>query len=151
MTVPVASFVQMIVRVQDPPPGVTFAVQRGHADLLTPFEVPSGSPAFAFTLRLGQAKDGREFNFLGEYAQGPADDRFVYVNSGVRAGQQGSCWERRAKLKLATVPADLVRAAANDPGRALLAVVRGVAPDGGPVCASVPPAAVSWGVAQRAP
>ena len=150
MSVSATSFVQVIVRVQDPPPGVAFAVQRGQSELLPPFEVHAGSPAFAFTLRLGQGKDGRAFNFLGEFAQGPVEDRFVYVNSGSRAGQPQSCWERRAKLKLAAVPAELVQAAANNPARALLAVMSGVAPDGGPICATVPPSAVSWSVAASA-
>ncbi len=150
MSITAASFVQLIVRVQDPPPGVNFAVQRGKSSLLAPFEVHAGSPAFAFTLRLGQGKEGRAFNFLGEFAQGPVEDRFVYINSGARAGQPQSCWERRAKLKLAAIPADLIQAAADNPARALLAIMRGVAPDGGPICATVPPDAVSWTLATSA-
>ena len=150
MSVPIASFVQVIVRVQDPPPGVNFAVQRGQSELLAPFEAHAGSPAFAFTLRLRQGKEGRAFNFLGEFAQGPVEDRFVYVNSGTRAGQPQSCWERRAKLKLAAIPTKLIQAAADNPSRALLAVMRGVAPDGGPICATVPPDAVSWSLAESA-
>ena len=150
MNAPTPSSVQVIVRIQDPPPGVIFAVQRGRSELLPPFEVQAGSPAFAFTLRLSQAPEGKEFNFLGEFAQGPASDRFVYVDSGTLAGQPDSCWERRAKLKLAAVPRSLVQAAANNPKRALLAVLRGAAPDGGPICATVPLGAVSWAVAENA-
>lgn len=150
MGISAASFVQLIVRVQDPPPDVAFAVQRGQSELLAPFEVRAGSPTFACTLRLGPGKEGRAFNFLGEFAQGPAEDRFVYINSGVRAGQPQSPWERRAKLKLAAIPTELVQAAAGNPTRALLAIVRGVAPDGGPICASVPPVAVSWSLAEGA-
>ena len=150
MSYPTASFLQVIVRVQGLPPEVTFAVQRGRSELLPPFEARSGSVAFAFTLGLAAPYEGREFNFLGEYAQGPAADRFVYLNAGTLAGQRESCWERRAKLKLASAPAALVRLVVNEPKRALLAVVRGTAPDGGPICATVPPTAVAWSIAESA-
>jgi hypothetical protein len=136
--------VHLIVRVKGAPAGVSFAVQRGRADMLLPFEMTGGVPTFAFTLRVGPAKGDRPYNFLGEFAQGPADDRFVYVNSGKRAGQWLSNWDRRAKLKLATIPEELVRAAREGSGRVLVATMRGVAKDGGPICATVPADAVEW-------
>ncbi|MFT4100803.1 MAG: DUF5990 family protein [Burkholderiaceae bacterium] len=144
MSISAPSFVQLIVRVQDPPPEVAFAVQRGRSELLEPFAVESGSPCFALTLKLGRPLADGGANFLGEFAQGTPMDRFVYINSGVRAGQPASCWERRAKLKLADIPEPLLTAAAGQPDRAILATVQGVASDGGPICATVPPNAVTW-------
>ena len=150
MSIFAPSFVQLIVRVQDPPAGVAFAVQRGRSDLLAPFAVESGSPAFAFTLKIGQPLASGGANFLGEFAQGSPADRFIYINSGVRAGQSASRWERRAKLKLASLPGPLLTVAAGRPGRAVLDTVPGVAPDGGPICATVPSDAVTWALAERA-
>jgi hypothetical protein len=39
------------------------------------------------------------YTLRGPAAQGPPA-RFVYVHSGTRAGQVGSCWDRRAKVPL---------------------------------------------------
>ncbi|MFT3799769.1 MAG: DUF5990 family protein [Burkholderiaceae bacterium] len=149
MSISSPAFVQLILRVQDPPPGVTFAVQRGRSELLTPFAVESGSPCFAFTLKLGRPLAGGGANFLGEFAQGTPTDRFVYLNSGIRAGQASSCWDRRAKLKLANIPDPLLAAAAGQPDRAILATVSGTASDGGPICATVPADAVTWALSER--
>lgn len=147
--IPDPSFVQLIVCVQDPPPGVAFALQRGRSELLAPFAEESGSPWFAFSLRIGHPLPSGSPNFLGDFAQGTPIDRFVYINSGVRAGQPTSCWERRAKLKLASVPGPLLSAAAGRPDRAILVTVPGAASDGGPICATVRSDAVAWALSER--
>lgn len=135
---------QIILVVVQPPPGVLFAVQRGRDELLPPYASTAGSLSFALTVRLGPTRADRSFNFLGPYAQGTPDDRFVYVNSGVRAGQADTSWERRAKIKLAGIPRELVEAAAGVPHCAVEARIRGTMRDGGPVCASVAPPAIAW-------
>lgn len=139
---------QFLLFVVAPPPGVTFAVQRGRAELLTPFAVDVGSIAFAFTMRLGSRPDG-SFNFLGPFAQGSPADRFVYLNSGASAGQVGTHWQRRAKLMLAGISLGLVEAAADAPDLAIEARVQGTMRDGGPICASVKPPAIAWRLAKR--
>ena len=130
--------------VVDPPPGVSFAIQRGRTDLLLPSTIGAESIEFQFAVRLGDPLDDGSPNFLGEFAQGPPTDRFVYLNSGVRAGQPGSCWDRRAKLKFASIPRDLVERVLGHQDRFIEARVVGTMKDGGPVCATVKPAAVSW-------
>lgn len=135
---------QIILTVVQPPPGVLFAVQRGRDELLPPYASADGSVSFALTVRLGPARADGSFNFLGPYAQGTPDDRFVYVNSGVRAGQADTPWERRAKIKLGGIPRELVEAAAGVPHRAVQAHIHGTMRDGGPVCASVAPPAIAW-------
>jgi hypothetical protein len=140
---------QLLLTVLAPPPGVVFAVQRGRAELLPPYTADAESVAFAITVRLGPALADGSFNFRGPYAQGTPSDRFIYVNSGTLAGQLASCWERRAKVKLAEIPRALVESAVGDPDRAIEARIVGTARDGGPVCASVQPHAISWHLATR--
>lgn len=141
---------QFLLTVVAPPPGVQFAVQRGHAELLPPYASDAESIAFAVTMRLGPTLADGAFNFRGPYAQGTPADRFIYVNSGTLAGQAASCWERRAKVKLAEIPRSLVESAMGDSACAIEARILGTARDGGPICASVQPHAISWHLVRRA-
>jgi len=47
--------------------------------------------------------------FRGPFVQGRPGSRFVYVNSGTYAGDQKSCWSRRAKVPLTGIAASLAR------------------------------------------
>jgi hypothetical protein len=116
---------------------------------LQPYASTAELISFAVTLNLGPALADGAFNFQGPYAQGTPADRFIYVNSGVRAGQADTRWERRAKIKLAGIPRELVEAAADDSNRAIEARIPGTAPDGGPVCATVQHDAITWRLAMR--
>jgi hypothetical protein len=129
----------------DPPHDVTFALQRGRAELVDATRSSSGEPiVFDFTTRVRPAPYG--LNFLGPFTQGTPRSRFVYVNSGTYAGDEASCWSRRAKVPLAGITAELVERAAATPGAALRARIRGRARDGGPVCASVEVLEPGWSV-----
>jgi hypothetical protein len=123
---------------------VAFAVQRGRDDLVKPFLATTDLVSFAITLELGALLADGSANFRGPYAQGAPADRFVYVNSGFYAGQMGTPWERRAKIKLAGIPIELVERAAGRPDAAIEALIHGTMNDGGPVCASVRPPQISW-------
>jgi hypothetical protein len=61
----------------------------------------SGLPAVEVehTLLAGRAPDGSP-RFSGDFVQGPAGGKFVYVNSGTLAGQADFRWMRRAKVGL---------------------------------------------------
>ena len=144
------SFVQCLVCVSDPPAGISFAIQKGRDALLSPFDLQLNAIWFAFTIRLGSHLPDGSPNFLGEFAHGTPTDRFVYINSGTRAGQAHSCWERRAKLKLAGIPRSLVESVVGRADRAVRAVVVGTGPDGGPTCATVRENSVSWAVTSTA-
>jgi hypothetical protein len=145
-----ASVVQCLVCVVSPPKGVLFAIQRAQAGLLVPFAQQPDALWFAFSLYVGPRLAGGAFNYRGEFAHGPSADRFVYINAGRLAGQPDSCWERRAKLKLASAPALMVQAVVDRDDLAIQATVLGTTADGGPVCAALRPAAVRWTVARRA-
>jgi hypothetical protein len=139
-----AQSVPMRILVVAPPPGVRFAVQRGRSELLEPSAERHDLVQFEFSLRLGSPLSEESVNFVGEFAQGPPSDRFVYINSGTLAGQAGSCWTRRAKLKLASIPRHVVESALSAGDGIIEARVHGTMPDGGPVCASVKSQAVVW-------
>jgi hypothetical protein len=120
-----------------PPAGVAFALQRGRREL-GERAISSGQDLrFEFTLLAGRAPDG-SLRFSGEFVQGPAGGKFVYVNSGSLAGQADSCWTRRAKVGLQMLNWATVERAAAAEGNLLQARIAGVARDGGPACASVP-------------
>lgn len=121
-----------------PPPGVAFAVQRGRFELLAPREAEPGALCFDFALRVAARPAGGEPNFLGPYAQGSPADRFVYVSSGQSAGQAGSRWRRRAKVRLSGIGWELVERVLAAPAARLEARIEGTGRDGGPACASVP-------------
>lgn len=134
----------MRIVVEAPPPGVRFAVQRGKLDLLEPSAEHPESVQFELSLRVGSPLPDESANFVGEFAQGPPADRFIYINSGTLAGQADSCWTRRAKLKLASIPRHIVETALSTGEGTIEARVLGTMADGSPVCASVKPGAVVW-------
>jgi hypothetical protein len=120
--------------VEKPLAGVTMQVQRGRDELLPPAKADGKQLVFNLTLN-ADLSDSRP-NFLGKYAQGPKDARFIYVNSGTYAGQHTTCWARRAKLSLMSVTTEQVREIVARSG-VLETSFPGIGRDGGPTCASV--------------
>jgi hypothetical protein len=132
------------ITVIDPPARVQFRMQRGRDGMEEPSRASADRISFDFVIRLGAPLPNGLPNFLGEFAQGTPADRFVYVNSGKRAGQPDSCWDRRAKVKLASIGSQLLQQALEVPGATLEAQIAGTAKDGGPACATVPILAQGW-------
>ena len=133
------------VVVDKPLSGVAMRVQRGKDELLDPTSTLAGAIAFEFEMTVDI--NGDRPNFLGKYAQGPKDARFVYVNSGTYAGQHATCWSRRAKLSLMTITAKQLAEVVDDRDRCFETVMPGVGRDGGPTCASVK--GIEWKVVKR--
>ena len=135
--------VPLRIIVVHPPAGVEFRLQQGRSNLVAPTRVTPTEIQFDFNLRLGPTRGDRP-NLLGDAAQGPPANRFVYVNSGRQAGQQETCWDRRAKVPLQGITSALLKAllAAND--AVLEARIEGTARDGGPVCATVSLLGETW-------
>lgn len=77
--------------------------------------------------------------FLGSYAQGPANDRFLYIDIGTFAGQKDCCWDRRLKIPLKGIYSQIVQHALSNPGCKIEAVVAGSGKGGGPNCGTVKP------------
>src|SRR5258706_15393684 len=89
--------VRLRITVVGPPAGVEFRLQQGRSELVAPTRVTATDIRFDFGLRLGPARPGQQLALTGKTVQGPPAGRFVYVDSGRRAGQQGSCWGRRGR------------------------------------------------------
>ena len=99
-----------------------FGLQDAKGELVAAERLPDGRLCWDFTLRV---KDGGpEPNFLGRFASGPADDRFVYLSW--RSIPRG-VWINRIKAKLRGVGWDLVRAAQTQ-GKAITADLTGRTP-----------------------
>jgi uncharacterized protein DUF5990 len=137
------------ITVVHPPRDVAIQVQRGRDGLLPATRVTSDALSFDMNVRLGDPKPGAGLRFLGEFAQGPPSERFVYVNSGKRAGEKDSCWDRRAKVSLTTITAAQVKAVSDKPGARLEARIAGTARDGGPMCATVPLLDGGWRIVEE--
>ena len=117
-----------------PLPGVAMKVQRGKDELLPPRTCSAERMVFGFTVSVDMTE--AKPNFLGKYAQGPKDARFVYVNSGTYAGQH-SVWGRRAKISLMAITGEQIQEVISNERRVLTTQFEGVGRDGGPTCASV--------------
>ena len=128
--------IQIRIRVVSPVTGVAMQVQRGKNELLPPVDSTPDAVTFEFTVTVDLS--AATPNFLGKYAQGPKDQRFVYVNSGTYAGQPGSSWQRRAKIKLTSVTREQIEKVIGKTGALLEAEIFGASRDGGPMCATVP-------------
>jgi hypothetical protein len=139
------------VTVIEPPQGVTLAMQRGKDELLPPSKVNAKSLVFDLSIRVSERKAGGTPNVLGPYAQGKPDDRFLYLNSGTMAGQENSCWTRRAKIKTGEINWKLIEETLATPGAVLEVVIDGRAKDGGPCCATVPLIDGGWRVCPTRP
>lgn len=136
--------------IEDPVPGVRMCLQRGRADLVEPTGVTPSSVIFDFPVRLGPTRPDGGRTLLGPFTQGPPTGRFVYVNSGRRAGQADSRWDRRAKIPLFQIAPSQVEAALSGGAERLEVCISGRAKDGGPVCASVKLPAPGWRLSRSA-
>jgi Family of unknown function (DUF5990) len=144
--IPDADLLLRIILVS-PPPGVRFCLQRGRDELVSSVDSTGDDIAFDLSVRVKDA-DAATPRLLGPFTQGPPDARFVYICSGMSAGQAGSCWSRRAKVSLTTITRALIRQSQSRPGSRLQARIPGTAKDGGPSCATVPLLDGGWEVAE---
>jgi uncharacterized protein DUF5990 len=137
--------IPMRIRVVGPLSGVTMKVQRGRTELLDAIKKSRKELVFEFPLTVDLSNSAP--NFLGKYAQGPKDSRFVYVNSGTYAGQPGICWNRRAKLSLMNITRDQIRKVIGSAKGKLEVSFNGTGRDGGPTCANVN--GIEWKVVEK--
>jgi len=144
------TLVPLRITVIHPLPGVALMLQRGRRELIPAAKRSAGAVSFDLELRLKEPLGAAPLVWLGECAQGTPDDRFVYVNSGRQAGQSDSCWDRRAKVKLAGIKPAHVRAVLEAAGQRLEARIEGAGRDGGPSCGTVPLLEGGWVLSRAA-
>jgi hypothetical protein len=118
--------------IETPVPGVAYSLQDKASK---PVDVKMSTGAkivFDFPIRVG---DGPKFYGELVRSEGPTR-RFVYVATGQQAGQKGSCWSRRMKIDIHTIPETLIAKA--KAGKVLQATINGMGSDGTPACATTP-------------
>src|SRR5215831_10142927 len=130
--------IKLRINVTSPLAGVSMQVQEGKDRLLPPCDKNADRISFEFPIIVDLSSGAP--NFLGRFAQGPKDSRFIYVNSGSYAGQAGTSWNRRAKIPLIKITTEQVKQVIDTPGSKLEITISGIGRDGGPVCASIPSA-----------
>src|ERR1700737_2480342 len=117
------SIVTLRIVLAQPTAGVDFGLQKGRGSV---YEVvgkqrsKGGDLEFEFTVT---AKTGRKDdlpNFAGPFVQGPAGERFVYINIGTSAGQTNTPWSRRLKIPLSGITRDMLHS-----GKVLVAHIPG--------------------------
>lgn len=123
--------VTLRVIVRKPPPGVAFALQSGRDALIAPVSATKAKLTFEAAAKVRAAADG-SLRLSGPVVQGSGDKRFLYINSGKRAGQN-----RRAKVFLTDIGSKKLGACARNDA-VLETEIDGVGRDGGPCCATVP-------------
>ena len=87
------------VIVERPPGDVDFGIQEGHGNdykTVQKQRYTKEDLRFEFPIRVREGKNGRP-NFFGSFAQGPANNRFIYLDIGPYAGQTNTPWGRRLK------------------------------------------------------
>lgn len=140
-----AGQVTLRLSVLEPPPDTPWALQLGSDQVQPPSTSSPTRLEFEFPVRVGPSLNGDGPRLLGPAVQGPPSGRFVYLNSGRRAGQVDSRWDRRAKIPLTALTWALIEAAETR-GGVLAADIAGTGRDGGPACASVPLLGAGWRV-----
>jgi hypothetical protein len=121
---------------ESPPPGIDFGLQEGSGNdynVVQKQRSSKGDLTFEFSVRVREGKDGQP-NLLGPFVQGPAHQRFVYIDIGTYAGQTNTAWSRRLKVPLLGITWALI-----EKRKMLETHVPGTAKDGSPTCATVKP------------
>ena len=125
-----------------PPAGVDFGIQDGKGNDYKTIQKQRSKEddlTFEVTATIKDNRDDGLPNFLGRLMQGPAKERFVYIDIGKLAGQSDSCWDRRIKVPLIGITWELIEKVTKDPTLVLEARFPGTGKDGGPSCATVKP------------
>ena len=124
-----------------PTANVSFGLQKGSGSNYETVQkqIPASNDlSFKFTIKVKGDSSKEEIpKFSGSFVQGPADNKFVYIDIGKCAGQFDSTWSRRLKIPLTGITwKDIDSLSGNS---MLQASVPGTGRDGGPNCATVKP------------
>ena len=127
----------------EPFPGVVYGLQKGSGnDYETIQKQRSDSKDLTFRLTAivkGDMLKDSSPKLSGDFVQGPAGAKFVYIDIGTYAGQQDTQWARRLKVPLAGITWSDIDKLMEDAGIVLQTSVPGTGKDGGPNCATVKP------------
>ncbi len=132
-------------------PGIRFAdyepvylgIQKG-ADVIDAAPGNAKRVVFKPIFRIGKQPDGSP-NFLGPFAQGPAQQRFFYLSWGVLHSNRQFEMFRRAKIQLSHLRWEQIQKAISR-GTALKVTLKLTGSKGDPLCGSVRGANIEWSV-----
>src|SRR5258705_5828098 len=104
---------------------------------------------FKFLVKVkGEKQKDLSPKFSGHFVQGPAGNKFIYIDIGTYAGQANTNWARRLKIPLTGITWKDIDKLNADPNFILETSVPGTGRDGGPNCATVKPFN-GWQLKQR--
>jgi len=120
---------------------VRLGIQKG-VDVVD--DVPGDAPSVTFTVQLRVTKNLKtgKPNFLGRYAHGTPEERFLYLSWGERKGAAFHMF-RRAKIHLNHLDWNVLEPAIKS-GRPIEARLDMTDGKGGPLCASVRGDKITW-------
>ena len=131
----------LTIVLERPTAGVDYGLQKGRGNDYETVQTQRGATkdlTFELSVRVNEGKNGKP-NFLGPFAQGNADGRFVYLDIGTYAGQKNTGWARRLKIPLMGIEWTSIDSAieARKPLEARVAGSGGR--EGGPTCGTSKP------------
>jgi hypothetical protein len=122
---------------------VDFGLQKGSGNdyETTQRQISTGQDlTFKFHVKIkGERKNDLLPKFSGHFVQGPATNKFIYIDIGTYAGQTNTQWSRRLKIPLTGITWRDIDKLISSPSHILEAIVAGTGRDGGPNCATVKP------------
>ena len=126
---------------ESPPTGVDFGIQKGNGNKYETIQKQRSNKSdlcFEFKVLVKESQTSLP-NFTGPYVQGPSNERFIYIDIGTYAGQIDSDWNRRLKIPLRNISAEMIKILLANSSFILETKVPGTGKDGGPNCATVKP------------
>ncbi len=133
--------VTLKIILENPTPGVDYGLQEGKGTDFKTIQTKRGTGEnleFECSVRVKLSANNIPV-FLGSYAQGPVNERFIYIDIGKFAGQKDSCWDRRLKIPFRGITSQMIQEALSSPNSKIETVVPGSGKNGGPNCGTVKP------------
>ncbi|MCW3091518.1 MAG: hypothetical protein JWP81_2587 [Ferruginibacter sp.] len=133
--------IKLRIILECPTAGVDFGLQKGKGNNYETIQKQrSAGERLSFELVLKVKMADNELPvFLGLFAQGTSQDRFIYIDIGTYAGQKDSPCGRRLKIPLIGITSEMIHQMLSDTKLMLVTTVPGTGKDGGPNCATVKP------------
>ena len=127
--------------IRDPVAGVAYSLQNKKSEPVGMVVAGDGPLSFDVLVNVGPGP-----RLLGEFVRSEGQTRrFVFIAVGRQAGDSSSPWNRRAKIDIHDLPAELLESALA--GRVVEARLPGRDKGGGPACATLRPLG-SWKAAE---
>ena len=123
--------------------GVHYGLQKGAGTNYETIQIQQSSGEdlsfkFAVVCKGEKLKDTLP-KLAGPFVQGPANQKFIYIDIGQSAGQMDTCWSRRLKIPLSGITWEMLYQLDSNTKMILQTKVNGTGKDGGPNCATVKP------------